>query len=422
MQKIYSPTSLLSAAFFLLAALSSSAQDEGFIYGKIYLDDDRTYEGPIRWGKEEVYWVDVFNAAKEENDYIHYLSNEERERLDERRTWDDGDFSASTTMRWLGISSSQHDYKSDYTHQFSCQFGEIKSIRLLSSKRVEVELQSGIKAKVHGEGYNDIGTDVRIIDKEIGEIEVNWNRIEKVEFKNTPPRLAQKFGEPLYGTIETFQGTFTGYVQWDHDERLTTDKLDGDSEDGKVAITFDKIVSLEPHMSRCSIVLKSGRTLDLRGSNDVNSENRGIIVTNEAGTILDVPWRECKKLTLKPISSAPAIRYENFKSQKELNTVVVTLDGKKISGKTVIDLDEEYDFELFQGKVDEIEFSVPLRNIKHIAVINGYRADVTLTSGTKLELGDSQDAGKLNQGILVFVDKDRPTYIDWKDVKEIELH
>ena len=42
--------SLLTAGFTLLAA-TASAQDEGFIYGKIYTDDNRSYEGPIRWGK-----------------------------------------------------------------------------------------------------------------------------------------------------------------------------------------------------------------------------------------------------------------------------------------------------------------------------------------------------------------------------------
>ena len=418
MKKIY----LLAAALTLLAASTTSAQDEGFIYGKIYTDDNRTYEGPIRWGKEEVYWVDVFNAAKEANDYIHFLSREEREALDEQRIWEQGDFSASTTLRWLGFNSShERYYKHDYVHQFSCQFGEIKSIRILSSKRVEVELQSGIKVEVNGEGYNDIDTDIKIVDKEIGDIDMDWRRIERIEFKSTPSKIAQKFGEPLYGTIETYQGTFTGYVQWDRDERLTTDKLDGDAEDGKVAIAFDKIASLEPHMNRCTVVLKSGRTLDLRGSNDVNSENRGIIVTSEDGTIVEVPWSEAKKLTLKPVTSAPAVRYENFKTQKELNATVATNDGKTISGKMVLDLDEEYDFELYQGKSDDIEFAIPLRNIKHIAVANGYRADVTLKNGKKLSLEDAQDVGKLNQGVLIFADKDHATYIAWKDIKDIEL-
>lgn len=419
MKKIYS---LLSAAVLLLTASNVSAQDQGYLYGKIYMDDGHTYEGAIRWGKEEVYWVDVFNASKKENDYIHYLSEDERKKLDDKRRWQNGNYFSSSSWRWLNFGSDDDRSRdSDFIHQFSCQFGEIKSIRLLSSKRAEVELQSGLKFKVDGEGYNDLGTDLKIIDKEIGDIDVSWNRIERVEFKSTPATLSNKFGEPLYGTVETFQGSFTGYIQWDHDERLTTDKLDGDSEDGKVAIMFEKITTLEPHMNRCAVTLKSGRTLELRNSNDVNSENRGIIITNESGMIVDVPWSECKRVTLKPVSAAPAIKYENFSSQKALKATVLTQSGKKITGKFVLDLDEEYDFELFQGKSDELNYAIPLRSIKSISVINGTLAEVRLTNGTKLTLDDSQDTGELNQGVLVFESKDRPTYIAWEDVKEIEF-
>jgi len=420
MKKIYA---LLAASLTLFVASTASAQDEGFIYGKIYMDDNRSYEGPIRWGKEEVYWVDVFNASKEENENVHYLTHEERDRLDEKRMWRNGNFSASSTLRWLGFGSThERNYEEDYTHQFACQFGEIRSIRLVSSKRVELELQSGMKVKINGEGYNDIGTDLKIIDKELGEMELDWHRIEKIEFKSTPSRLAQKFGEPLYGTVETFQGAFTGYIQWDHDERLSTDKLDGESEDGKVALIFDKITSLEPHLNRTKVVLKSGRELELRGSNDVNSENRGIIITTDKGTIIDVPWDEFKKLTLKSGTTAPVVKYESFKSQKELHATVITHDGKTLSGRMVLDLDEEYDFELYQGKSEEIEYSVPLRNIRRIVVSGGDRAEVFLANGEKLSLNESQDVGELNQGVLVFAGKDKPVYVPWEEVKEIQLN
>jgi len=415
-------TYLLLITLALFAASSVSAQDEGFIYGKIYTSDNRTYEGPIRWGKEEVYWIDVFNASKEENTYIHYLTNDQREKLDEKRMWRNGYFSSST-LRWIGIGSNRERYYSeDYTHQFSCQFGELKSLRLLSRKRVELELQNGLKVAVKGDGYNDIDTDVKVIDKEIGEIILEWDRIDRIEFKSTPSRLAQKFGEPLYGTVDAYAGTYTGYIQWGHDERLSTDKLDGDSEDGKVALMFDKIASLEGHMSRCNVTLKSGRELELRGSNDVNSGNRGIIITTEKGLMIDVPWDEFKKLTFKPAPSMAPIKYDNFKLQKEMKATVTTTDGKTISGPMVLDLDEQYDFELFQGKYAGVEFATPLRNIKRIVSNSGESADVYFANGEKLSLKESQDVSELNQGILIFTEKDNPVYIPWEKVKEILLN
>lgn len=416
MKKMY----LLLISIMIISSVS--AQDEGFIYGKIYMDDDRSYEGPIRWGKEEVYWVDVFNASKEVNENIRFLTREEKERLDEKRSWRNGNFSASSTLRWMGLGSgSDRSYEEDYTHQFSCQFGDLKSIKVLSSKRVELELQNGKQVRVSGEGYNDIGADLKIIDKEIGEMELDWHRIQRIEFKSTPSRLAQKFGEPLYGSVQTFQGTFTGYIQWDHDERVSTDKLDGESEDGKVSLMFDKIISIEPHLNRSHVILKSGRELELRGSNDVNSDNKGIIITDEKGMMTDVPWDEFKKLTLMSPPSVALPRYESFKSQKELTGTVATKSGKTLSGRIVLDLDEEYDFELFQGKEDEIEFTIPLRNMKRIEVTGYNSTDVYLTNGKKLALHESQDVGELNQGVLVFSGKDHPVYIPWEEVKDIEL-
>jgi len=417
MKKIY----FLLIALVVYAGSPAMAQDEGFIYGKIYTDS-RTYEGPIRWGKEEVYWVDVFNASKEENDNLHYLSSEERERLDDKLAWRNGNIVSSSNWKWFNFGSRyEFSYKNDFTHQFSCQFGEIKSIRLISSKRAEIELQSGLKFDVDGEGYNDIGAELKIIDKEIGEMTIDWRSIDKIEFKSTPAKLEQKFGEPLYGTVETFQGTHTGYIQWDHDERLSTDKLDGDSEDGKVALLFDKIASITPNFNRCKVVLKSGRELVLRNSNDVNSENRGVIVTNEKGMMIDVPWDELKELKFSKPSGAPPLKYDNFKQQKELSATVTTIEGKTLTGKIIFDLDEQYDFELFQGKNNEIEYAMPMRLIKKITVKNE-SADVTLANGEKLFLKESQDVSDLNQGVLIFVEKERPVYVSWENVKEIQLN
>ena len=70
----------LTVVLLSILPLFSQGHDEGFIYGRVYTDDGH-YEGPIRWGKEEAYWCDLFNAGKNDNAYIHYLSDDDRERL-----------------------------------------------------------------------------------------------------------------------------------------------------------------------------------------------------------------------------------------------------------------------------------------------------------------------------------------------------
>ena len=86
--------------------------------------------------------------------------------------------------------------------------------------------------------------------------------------------LDEKFGEPLYGKVETRGGTFEGFIQWDHDECLSTDELDGESEDGDVEIPFGRIRSIEKYRRGSLVVLETGRELYLTGSNDVDNDNQ----------------------------------------------------------------------------------------------------------------------------------------------------
>ena len=266
--RLFTKTCLLMLT--ALVVFSANAQDEGFIYGKVYTIDNKVYEGPIRWGKEEVYWTDIFNAGKERNQNLRYLSSRDRDRLDDRQSvwtnWNNGNW-----YRWFGNwGDKQNDYDNDYEHQFACQLGEIKTIIPSGRKYVDLEMQNGDKVSLKGEGYNDVGEEIRIMDPEMGDLDMDWGRIRKIEFMKTPKTLSNRFGKPLYGKVEAFGETFTGYIQWDHDERLSTDKLDGDADDGNISLEFSKIVSIERRGGRSIVKLKSGRELTMGGSNDVD--------------------------------------------------------------------------------------------------------------------------------------------------------
>lgn len=401
----------------VLASLTVFGQDEGFIYGKVYMRDDRVYEGPIRWGKEEAYWIDIFNAGKEKNPNLRYLSDDERDDLKRRQytqSWDGG-----IITRWVG--DWDYDDRNDFTHQFACQFGEIKSIVPQGRKYVDVVLQNGEKFSLLGEGYNDVGLEIRIMDSEMGQLEVEWSRIEKVEFIKTPKKIENKFGNPLYGTVEAYGRKFSGYIQWDHDERISTDKLDGDSEDGDLSIEFGKIKSIERRGGRSYVILKSGRELRMDGSNDVSSGHRGVIVMGKDFVAIDIPWDEFDKVSF---SDAPGgmPSYEDFNNQKALTGTVTTQDGKTLAGKIVFDLDEEYGFELLQGKSGDYEFITPFSKIKRMEVTSAYRCSIELTNGEKISLDDAQDVNERNQGVLVFASANAdPRYIRWEDVKAIDF-
>jgi hypothetical protein len=413
-------TTYLLAAFFTTVLASASAQDEGFIYGKVFTIDDKVYEGPIRWGKEEVYWVDLFNAAKEENTNLRYLSSQDREELEDRQN-DWGNWNGTFWKQWVGNWDNDDD--NEFTHQFACQFGEIKSLSPSGRKYVDIEMQNGEKFTLNGEGYNDVGLEIRIMDPEMGEVDMGWSRIKKIEFTKTPKKLDNKFGNSLYGTVEAFGQKFTGYIQWDHDERLTTDKLDGDAEDGDVSIEFGKVQSIEHRGNSSYVVLKSGRELRMDGSNDVSYGHRGVIIMSKDLVAIDVPWNEFDKVTFTDKISSSIPSYEQFATQKNLIGTVTTKDGKTLTGKIVYDLDEEFDFELVQGKQDDYEYVIPFRNIKKMDVLSKFRCNLELKSGEKIILDEAQDVNERNQGVLVFANaKSNPSYVRWEDLKSIEFN
>jgi len=395
-------------AIFAFTTFTLSAQDEGFIYGKITTIDNETYTGQIRWGKEEAYWTDLFNGNKEENENYRYLTRNEKDDLRDR----------GNRRNWNWNWNSRRDY--EVTHEFQARFGDISKLVIDRRSEVELTMRNGDKLYVK-DGSNDFGTEITVMDDELGKMKFKWSRVEMVEFMDTPKSLSSKLGEPMYGTVEFYGGEYTGIVQWDHDERITTDVLDGDTRDSDMSIEFGKLQSIERDRGGSNVVTRSGRELYLRGSNDVNSSNKGIIVTTDFGRV-DIPWREFKKVTFTDAPNAGK-PYSAYSDMKKLSGTVLTNDGETLTGVIVYDLDEEFNFEMLQGKDDDVEYIIPFASIKKIKPRNYDNSEITLTNGTELMLSESRDVTEDNDGILVFNNgKGDPTYIAWEDVKEITFN
>lgn len=400
-------TQALFISCFTLIINLSQAQDQMLIYGTVNTIDGEAYTGQIRWGGEEALWTDLFNGTKEENDNYRYLSRDERDELRDRQR---------QGRRSWGVWISYGDYET--THEFQARFGDISRIEITRRSEVKLTLRNGETLYVE-DGSNDFDTEVEVMDPELGKTSFRWSRISSVEFKETPSSLNATLGSALYGTVEFYGGSYTGFIQWDHDERLSTDILDGDTRDGDVKIEFEKIASIEKDRGGSNVVLKSGRELYLRGSNDVNSGNRGIIVSTEFGRV-DINWRDFEKVTFSEIpSNAPG--YSAYEELKALAGTVTTVDGKTLSGRIIYDLDEEYNFEMLQGNDDDVEYILPIAHVASISPKNYDNSEVVLKNGTTLILGNSRDVSEDNDGVLVFDNGGNPTFVLWVDIETIKF-
>ena len=403
-------TACLNAAFVNNIEILPTSDRDIYIYGKVYTDDDEVYEGQIRWGKEEAFWFDHFNSSKPENENLEYLSRKEIKSLDEDHYRSD----IKSLFGW------EVNWGNDHTHSFSCEFGNIKSLEIGRRGRIELELKNGEKLELEG-GSNDIGTYVQVSDQSIGHIKVDWDRIERVEFMQAPIGYDSYYGAPLYGTVEVESGEqFTGYVQWDHDERLANDELNGKNRDGEIDLEFGNIKSIARDSRSSIVTTNSGRSLNLRGTNDVNNENRGVIVNIPGQGRVDIPWDEFEIVTFSTPKMG-IINYDDYDASIEISGTVETEEGDKVDGRIVYDLDEAYQFEILNGKKDGIEYHIPFQLIKSIHPASRKKTVVKLKSGKEIKLEDSVDVNEDHDGLLVFGSDDEPKYIPWHEVESISF-
>ncbi len=374
----------------------------GFLYGTVETESGQKHTGLLRWGTEESFWDDLFNSVKDEVPYL-----EEHGRAEQRRR----------DVRVLGFSFG-YTWDDD-SRQFVARFGDIQEIVPLRGDKVRLTMKDGTKITVDG-GSNDIGAEVSVHDDAVGDVRIDWDRIDRITFRPTP--ASERPGvRRLYGVVTTRDGSFEGYVQWDSEECRSTDKLDGDSEDGDVSIEMGKIRTIERHgRSGSRVVLEDGRQFDLRGSNDVDESIRGILVEDPRYGRVKVSWDEFERLELRAVEHSGK-GYDAYPAGRPLRGTVTDDAGRMLTGRIVFDLDEEWSWEMLDGQADGVEYHIPFALIRTIEPQRGDRSKIVLRAGGEIVLEDGHDVSDDNSGVVIIGSGDNETYVEWADVTRIDL-
>lgn len=397
----------------LLATLSATAaparDSRGFLYGRITTRGGEVYEGRLRWNnKEEAFWGDFFNADKED---LPYLQHVPRERQGHRES-----------VKVFGIPIGINRQDDFGGRQLVARFGDLRRIEVERGDHATVIFKSGARYKVSG-GSNDIDSDTEITvwDRKAGEVQVRWDKIRTVELLPAPANLAVPDFR-LHGTVHTEDGTFRGYIQWDQDECLSSDELDGKTRDGDVSLRMGDIRSIERRSrNSAQLVLRNGRTLVLEGSNDVDSSNRGIYVSDPRFGRVLVPWDAFRRVDFDPPGgSGPA--YTDYRPGRPLFGKVTTTQGKTWRGRLVYDADEMDTMEYLNGERRDIEYSIPFARIAFLLPERSNSSRVVLKDGRELKLEEGADVGSDNAGVLVFEGAQKtPRYIGWEEIRRIDF-
>ena len=402
---------LILVCLSFLIGLSVSADNSGRIYGKILTVDGDTFEGLIRWDKNEGSWVDVLDGTKERP--------RSKSKSSRRKKYRDKDRS----IEIFGISLSRTTVSWDLNSQSGIRFGHIKSMEVIGDDEVLLTLKSGEEVELSG-GSTDIGDGIREIvieDIDEGEIELVWDDIETIEFMQGSSNLESNFGDRIYGTLTTRRGEeFTGHICWDIDEIMSIDILDGDYKGRRRKIKFKKIASIERYSSSgAKVVLKNGDEMILRGTNDVDDSNSGIIVSDVAFGQIRVDWDEFDNV----VFSEPARQeqYKKFDGGKPIYGTVYTEDGEEYTGQIRWDDDEEFTWELLNGNNHDVEFNIEFGKIKEIEKKSYRSSIVTVSDGRTFRLRGSNDVDEDNKGIFIIDDNGDEEEVEWEDFSKLVL-
>jgi hypothetical protein len=410
---------LMLAMSFLAVVMASSvlAGNEGRIYGRITTVDGDTFEGLIRWDKNEGSWVDVLDGNKRLDDSLF-------DDFDSDRRKKYSDRGKKVTIFGMTISrESGGIFISSNSAQSGIRFGHIQKMEAIGKDKVLLTLKSGEKVELSG-GSTDIGTSVREIiieDESKGEIEFVWEDIDAVELMPAKSSKRSGFGDRLYGTLTTRRGEqFTGWVCWDMDEIFAGDILDGSEKNRKRKIEFGKIKAIERYSSSGAMVtLKSGEEVLLRGTNDVNDGNRGIVVSDPGFGQAVVGWNEFERLEFG--SPAREVVYDAFDGGRKLRGTVYTEDGSSYTGDIIWDADEAYTWEILDGEYHGVEYDIEFGLIRSIEK-KSYRSSlVTVVDGREFRLRGSNDVDEDNKGIFVWAHNGDRVEIDWEDFNRVEF-
>ncbi|TXK31169.1 hypothetical protein FVR03_19800 [Pontibacter qinzhouensis] len=416
---------LLTYSFLLLLLLASAllpavAQHEGFLYGEVLLTNNERHKGQILWSAGQTMWVDLLTAEKKDNPVLKYLNNEQLEKLSIEET--------QKKMDWGFMNLWKNQYPSR-KHTFRARFGDIASISVTGGEEAVVVFKNGEKFNIFinddPEYKNQLGKNIRLYNASKEKVTIAWDKIAQIRFVATPSELPHLTTLPLYGTISTRSGSsYTGLLQWDKDEALTTNFVDGkDEENQKIKIRFRDVKSIRPKNEGALLTLTSGKEVFMQGTSNVSRSNQGLVVRHPDWGQVIIRWRDFKEASFAPYPENENFGYDAFQKPRSLKGSIFTTDNKTWRGTFVFDLDERLDLETLDGwdKAGALRM-VPFRFVKQITPISSKQTQVLLRNGEKLILGDRSDVNETNWGLLVYPQQGEYKYIPWNIVNRIVLY
>ncbi len=387
------------------------------LYGRVTDTDGRVVEGWLRWDRNEAGSDDWLDAALP----VPLEDLRVAERLDL-------DFAAAQRARrslvafGVRLTWEIDDEADPVTTRAALRFGHVSAVVPLDARSARLELRDGRAVELRG-NTTDLGRGMRalvVVSRDGERHSFRWAELERVELLPAPTGVPPT-GRRLHGTVTTWsEETFTGDIAWDLDEIVEDDILDGRADGEDLEIPFADIASIDYENDRSSrVTLRSGEELVLRGTNDVDEDNRGIEVSDPAFGRAIVHWPDFRSVRFHAPEPGPAA--PDFAPGDTLRASVHAVDGRVIEGLVRWNNTRSMLWQTLDGWSGDTELSVELGSIRTIRKADDDSVEVTTTSGRTFLLDVEPEEGVERRAVFIVPDG-RPTRIVlWRDFERLEV-
>jgi hypothetical protein len=388
------------------------------LYGRAVTRDGAAVEGWLRWDRNEASWADVLDGLKE----IPLEHVQEAERLDpefaERQRRERSLVAFGVRLTW-----EVDDQSGPPTSAAGIRFGHLESLEIVDRSTARLRFRGGGEVVLRSSS-TDLGRgmgDLVVERPGGGRTELGWEDLERVDFMTAPAGTAAPSSYRLHGTLTTWEGLeLTGWVAWDLDEILSDDVLDGRADGDDFAIPFADIASIAWESDRSArVALRSGRELILRGTNDVDRDNRGIEVSDVGFGRAVVQWEDFREVRFHPPGARTA--WVPTPPDRSIRGTVRARDGRAIEGDLRWGNDQERAWEMLEGWSADAQLDIEFGTIRTIERMDEEGVRVTLLDGRTFDLADSSDVDARNLGVFVQAEGRQRRLVRWRDLDRVEL-
>lgn len=395
MKKIFTIIAFFIGIIYFQPAL---AQPSGYrIFGKITTVENKTFTGYITWNDTKRWWIDFFEATKKDNPYTPYF----KDRND------------------VYFMNNNTRSQRPPVHVFTCRFGNISKIRLIATNTIELQIKDGNFIELKKGASNDIGNTIQLYDG-VATHRFRWEQVSEVEFSAPDSTFVASPETPITGIARSTQGMYKGAISYSK-KNTANSEIVGWSTSSKISIPFRDITRIQRENSTLTLLLTNGSETKLRSASDFSATEGPLTINMPNIGSVSMPWIKFEQLEMIPMKAIDFPTYNDFGSPQRISGEVTMRNGQKIKGTIAYDLDESMDFELLDGKNDNLSYRIPFKYIQSIEPKNYKFSFITLKSGSTLSLGDAPDVNETNSGLIVFPEGQTPLYIPWKEIKLITL-